>query len=248
MTDDSRITCPEHGEADTTYVCRHLAENPEQPWFCDSPTEENRWPDAWCGQCDAAFREKGEWNEHNEGATEIALLCHRCYEAGIASSVDAVSDDTRAAWKALVRQCHDELGAKQEQLRAEFALGEHKRWDYDQDTASLMFSNDGVPALIAEVEFIGSVSTRTGTWLWSWANFHLLPNVRSRIAAVRAFGEERGFPRLTVPKWDADEVDGWEVSGIAGKVLGALGVYRVPTEYGFLYMAVMNMRDVRRTQ
>ncbi len=245
MTDDDTIDCAEHGKTRAAYVCAHLVQNPEQKWFCGHPSEENRWPDAWCAQCEAEFQKYGEWNEHNEGCTEIKLICHECYESGMAQSVDAVSDAQRDAWRALARKCHDEIKPLQEQLLKEYRIGEHKRWDYQQESAELIFSNDGVPAVIAEVEFIGSVSTRSGTWLWAWANFDMLPQVRSRIAAVRDFGAERDFPRLTVPKWNADEVDGWEVSAIAAHVLGAQGLYRVPSANGFLYMAIMGIRHIQ---
>ena len=41
------------------------------------PSAENPWPDANCGQCDAVYREQGEWNEENEGRVRIKLLGHR---------------------------------------------------------------------------------------------------------------------------------------------------------------------------
>ena len=69
-------------------------------------------------------------------------------------------------------------------------------------------------------------------------------SVRSRIAAVREWGEAQGFLHLTVPLWKGDAIDGWELSGVAAQVLGAQGVYRVPMEQGFLYMALMSVQRV----
>jgi hypothetical protein len=68
------------------------------------------------------------------------------------------------------------------------------------------------------------------------------PKVRTRTKAIRDFGEEKGFTRLTVLKWNADSIDGWEVSAIAAQALGAHGVYRTPTANGFLYMAITHIR------
>lgn len=48
MSDGTTIECAEHGAAALTYVCRHLAANPAQRWYCEYPTEDNPWPDAWC--------------------------------------------------------------------------------------------------------------------------------------------------------------------------------------------------------
>ncbi len=47
-----------------------------------------------------------------------------------------------------------------------------------------------------------------------------------------------------MPLSKGDAIDGWELSGVAAQVLGAQGVYRVPMEQGFLYMALMSVQRV----
>jgi hypothetical protein len=217
MTDEA-IHCDTHGEAQATYVCGHLAVNPMQRWFCDAPTEDN------------------------SDCLDLKILYNHCYAAKNAASVDHRTGSEQASWEDTICTCHEALHVKQDALDAQYTLGRHKRWDYDQETASLVFSNDGVPAIVADVEFIGSISTQSNTWRWAWANFNNLPNVRSRIAAVRDFGEQQGYSRLTVPQWAAEEVDGWEMAGIAVHVLGARGVYRVPSDNGFLFIAITDLR------
>jgi hypothetical protein len=242
MADDNLIRCAEHGDATATYVCEHLAMDPEQRWYCDYPSESNRWPDAWCQQCDAEFRKEGERNEKNEQAVKIKVICNYCYESGHASSIESVEDCVVESWRSTLFECNHRLYTNQESLESQFRLSRHKRWDYDQKSGLITFSNEGIPAVIADIEMIGSVSSVSETWLWSWANFHILPSVRERMVAVREFGEKNGFPRLTVPKWKADEADGWEMSAITAHVLDAEGVYRVPTEKGFLFMAMTGIR------
>ena len=39
----------------------------------------------------------------------------------------------------------------------------------------------GRPRVIVDIVFVGSVSTRSNTWLWSWANGSYLENVKSRM-------------------------------------------------------------------
>jgi hypothetical protein len=146
------------------------------------------------------------------------------------------------SWTAEADRCYAALCEKQDILETAFSLSKHKRWDYDQETGLLVFSNDGVPAVFAEIEMIGSVSNKTDTWLWSWANFHFLENVRTCITAVRDHGETHGYSYLTVPKWPADEDMGWGVSAVAVQVLDAKGVYRVPSGSGFLFMAITAIR------
>jgi hypothetical protein len=245
MTTDGLISCQEHGEATATYICSHLAENSAQQWFCDFPSEDKPWPDAWCPKCDFEYLKEGEWNENNDSCLSPKLICNHCYESAMATSVNSLSGDILSTWIELVSECHQELLKKHELLETEYSLSHHKRFDYDQAKNSLVFSNDGVPAVVAEVEFIGSVSKRSNTWLWSWANFHTLSNVRTRIKAVADFGHDKGFSPLTVPKWAADEVDGWELSGIAARVLKAHGVYRAPGTNVVTFMAITDIRNVR---
>lgn len=151
---------------------------------------------------------------------------------------------TRAAWIDAVTAGHHALREKQHALESDYGISRFERWDYDQSAGTLTFSDGGVPRVVADIEFVGSVSEANGTWLWAWANFHNEAPVVSRIGAVREFGEARGFLHLTVPLWKGDAVDGWELSGVAAQVQGAQGVYRVPTARGFLYMALMSVQRV----
>jgi hypothetical protein len=242
MSQSDAIQCATHGQATATYICGHLFSNSKQHWISDFPSEDEPWPDAWCERCDVEYLKKDEWNETNQSCLQLRLICAHCYEQRLGDSIDSLSADTQAAWIEAVTAGHDTLHAKHEHLEREYRLGKHERFDYDQASNQLVFSNAGKPAVIADIEIIGSVSKVSQTWLWSWSNFHMLPNVRTRIRAVRDYGIEHGFSRLTVAKWPADEVDGWEVSGIAAQVLDAQGVYRVPSQNTFMFMAMMSLR------
>ena len=65
--------------------------------------------------------------------------------------------------------------------------------------------------------------------------------VKGRIIKVREFGVERGLDQLTESLWEADEIDGWEMTSIAGRVLNAQGSYRTPKDGGFTYMLIMDV-------
>jgi hypothetical protein len=239
------IECPTHGEAYATYVCRHLASDPLQQWFCDYPSEENPWPDSWCSVCDQAFQQEGEWNEKNEQTLDVTLICHCCYEQFKGSSVAPLMEARCEAWEPFLSDAISELQAKQDYLTKAFGLSRHERWDWDQETGEIVFSNAHTPTVIARVQFVGSVSTVTDTWLWSWANPSFVPNVVKEMLTVRAFGEAEHFACLTVPKWPAEEADGWEMTAVAAKVLGAEGAYRTPGDSGFSFML---LKDIRRAQ
>jgi hypothetical protein len=76
-----KIECDTHGQAFTTFVCQHLVGGEGLEWHSTEPDEENPWPDAWCGECNAAFEREGEWNEKSESEVRIKIVCHRCYES-----------------------------------------------------------------------------------------------------------------------------------------------------------------------
>ena len=140
---------------------------------------------------------------------------------------------------ALVTRAHAYATERQDVLRREFRLAEWPRWDWDQETRQLVFSDGGVPKVIAEIQFTGTTSTETGTWLWAWDNPSMDPATWQAILEVRRAGESLGIAQLTTPKWTGDANDGWEMTSISAFVLQAKGVYRTPRdEGGFTYMVI----------
>ncbi len=152
---------------------------------------------------------------------------------------EAVADNQ---WVKFVTEAHEYLSERQETLQNEYSIGEYERYDWDQDTGSLVFSHNGVVKVIAKVQFVGSISTKSNTWLWSWANSTVLENVKNEMGAIKEYGMANSLDALTTDKWEADEVDGWEMTSITAKLLGAKGAYRTPGTNGFTYMVITNIR------
>jgi hypothetical protein len=80
VAEKEKVECSHHGSGSATYVCEHLLSRPDQEWFSNEPNEEDKWPDAWCADCEDLFQEQGEWNDKNQSKRDIKLLCHHCYE------------------------------------------------------------------------------------------------------------------------------------------------------------------------
>jgi hypothetical protein len=135
----------------------------------------------------------------------------------------------------LVTAAHQFLTARQDTLTNEFGLSRYQRWDWDADQGSIVFSDDGTPRVIAQAQLVGSVSRKTGTWLWAWANRSIEQRLYRDLAEVRKFGEQKGIWQLTTAKWEADEVDGWEMTSISAYVLQSKGAYRMPHEHLFTF-------------
>jgi hypothetical protein len=70
-----------------------------------------------------------------------------------------------------------------------------------EETRQLIFSENGVAKVAADIQFVGSISTESDTWLWAWANDSVDPQLSTSNGMVRDYGEEHGFNHLTIKKW-----------------------------------------------
>jgi hypothetical protein len=244
VAEDERVDCAEHGKGDATYVCRHLllgqgvgfhqGLNPEEP--------DVLFPDAWCDACEAVRAEEGDWNERSEAVAGISLLCSACY---LRTRLLNWPRETHTESARLIERSVLYLDDQQDRLRSRYRLNDHARYDWNQDSGQLVFSNSGVPAVVADIQFVGSVSTRSHTWMWSWANESYLEAVRSQVRQVRAYGDEHRLLKLACAYWSAQEEDGWQMAAVTAFLLQAKGAYRSPSEHGFTFMI---MTDVRWAQ
>jgi len=169
------------------------------------------------------------------------MLCERCYEIARERNW---RQDTQA-YDRLVVDATAYLNAKQAALRAEFRVGQYERYDWDQEKGQLVFSQGGHARVVADIQFVGSISNVSDTWLWAWANESFLDGVRADVRKVRRYGDDHHFLRLAAARWKATEVDGWEMTAIAAFLLRAQGAYRSPHERGSTFIM---LNDIRRAQ
>jgi hypothetical protein len=242
MSSAETIQCASHGEAHGCFVCSHLLKRPEQHWFSNLALPDNRHPDAWCRKCEDIRQAKDGWE--NVEDPPIKLICNHCYSDKRSKSVDSLKGVALKQWQQLVQEACEELSSKQEKLVAKYCLSHHERWDYDQTTGLLTFSNDGKLAVEAEFQIIGSVSKELKTWQWAWSNPNWVQAVTKKVQKVADFGFEHGYPMLTVPVFDADEHDGWHLAMLATQLMKAKGIYRIPGEHTFLFLAITKIRSV----
>ena len=240
-TNDGRrvVDCAEHGQRDAAFVCQHLptGERAGFNWGIDDENPDGLWPDAWCDACERVRVAEGGWNDRLEAFAAIRLLCDRCYEG--ARERHWKQDD--GAFNRLMDEAVAYLNTRQDALRSEFDLGSFKKYDWHQDTGQLIFSRDDRMQLVADFQFVGGVSTRSDTWLWSWANPSILEPVKQRLRRVRAFGEEHRYLKLACARWPAREADGWDMTAVAAYLLQASGAYRSPSDYGFSFLVITDI-------
>lgn len=75
------IICDTHGERQRTYVCVHLSGGTSGLGFnAADAIADNRFPDAWCDDCEIIREAHGGWNEESEKLLKVVLLCSECYQ------------------------------------------------------------------------------------------------------------------------------------------------------------------------
>ena len=145
----------------------------------------------------------------------------------------------------LIKTGYDYLALQQELIEEQYQIGSFENWYYDQTTGLLTFSDGDTVKIEIDYEEVGSISKKSNTWLWAWANPHIEEKVKSKIVAIKEFGIKNDLEPLIKRKWNGDEYDGWEMAGVSAYLLKAKGAYRVPTENTFSFMIFKEIRDLR---
>ncbi len=243
MSDErNKVECSTHGKTSATFICHHLSEGENLGFHMgfDPEDEDDLYPDAWCDKCDEILEREGEWNDVSEAFAKIKMVCAGCYqdirEKNWSQDDQALSD--------LITSSCDYLNRVQKSFMEVYKVGDHERWDWYQETGKLIFSHDGKPVVECDIDFVGSVSTRSDTWMWAWANSSLTDLIKTKSRCVREIGESNNYLKLACAIWPADEVDGWEMTSIMAKATNAIGAYRTPSDTGFSYMVVSKAKWV----
>lgn len=124
-------------------------------------------------------------------------------------------------------------------------LGSAERWNFDQESGSLIFTFDELIAT-CPAQIVGSFNTEKGSWLWSWANASILEPLTKDASRVREYGEQHGFAKLTEEKWEGSEEDAWGVAAITNKVCERQGVYRGPAGPTLVFFTFGEVRLEKR--
>lgn len=241
MTDDSAVECAEHGSGARAIVCQHLPAGRGVGFnqVCAPDEPDCVFPDAWCDACEAVLDREGEWNDRAQAFANLRVLCSDCYMRARSQNWPS---ETHVEMDALIERSLDYLKSRQDEWQREFRLEDCERYDWNQDRGELVFSRRGSPVVVADIQFVGSVSNRTKTWMWSWANDSFHENVRSRIRGVREYGEEHRLLKLACAYWNGEEVDGWEMTAVSASLLEAKGAYRSPHDHGAEFMVLTDIR------
>lgn len=143
-------------------------------------------------------------------------------------------------FEAYSNRCSNEMSSLQNDFMQLYDISSYEHWYYDHGIGAFHFKADNGRNLYFKYVDVGSFSTKTNTWNWSWDNQSTPGHVKSRLKKVQAFGVINNYDRLTTGLINGDEYTGWELTTVAAKLLSAIGMYRIPHEHLFIYFVFVN--------
>ena len=149
-------------------------------------------------------------------------------------------DLSKLSFKDYKDNCVAELMPLQDEFMKLYDINSYEEWFYDHDIGAFHFKSHNGKNLYFKYVDVGSFSTNTSTWKWSWGNETTPASVSKSLEKVKAFGQANHYEPLTRGLIDGDEYTGWEMTAIAVKMLNAFGAYRVPSDHLFIYFIFTN--------
>ena len=147
---------------------------------------------------------------------------------------------TLTSFENFKNECLSHISSLQDKFTRLYDLNSYERWDFDEDFGVLHFESDNGRNLYFKYSLVGSFSSKTSTWKWSWDNQYLKESERKNVDKVKAFGEQNGFIALTTGLIQGDEYIGSEMTAISAKVLQAIGMYRFTQDHLTYYIIFSN--------
>jgi hypothetical protein len=249
MSESEELTCGEHGSTPTTYACRHLATGIACGFHFDDGDPSDRWPDAWCDACEEQRLAAGGWTDELTVAL-VKVLCTHCWEAARARNerIPALARGkaarlTEDEQERFIAAAAEYLKRTQDAAQARWKIGQFARWDFDDAKRTVTFSDDGVPRLIADVRMVGSYSTKSSTFQWSWVLYDDDEPMIQGVVDLPGFGEVRGIEKLTTNWWECEIGEAWDMTAVAAYLVGCDAVYRAPFDDLFWFMLLSNLRE-----
>lgn len=137
-------------------------------------------------------------------------------------------------------ECLEDLMVLQPEFMKLYDINSYENWYYDHGIGAFHFKSDSGKSLYFKYVDVGSFSTKSNTWQWSWNNEYTPVLVSKALKKVRGFGQANNYNELLEGLFDGDEHTGWALTAVAAKLLNALGAYRVPHEHLFIYFIFTN--------
>ena len=141
-------------------------------------------------------------------------------------------------WTALFSACLGKMISIQ-QACAEYVV-KNEDWNVDLERGVISFGTREYP-----LQFIGSESASSGTWLWGWENINDFPEKIIRLAReTREFGAAQQIEALTTDEFDLnDTYNGHNLSIVTCGLADGYAYYRCPHNGGAFFVGISDVPD-----
>ena len=115
----------------------------------------------------------------------------------------------------------------------------NQNWNVDLSEGTIAFGEDKYP-----VQFIGSESNSSETWLWGWENVNNFPESIIELAEqTKKIGDSLGLEALTTPEMElSDIINGYTLASIScGLSDENICYYRGPHQNGAVFFGISNV-------
>lgn len=137
-----------------------------------------------------------------------------------------------------------ELMKVQEGFTKEYNINFYDSWFYDGESELLRLYNDDDDEIYFNYIPIGTFSTKSNTWMWSWFNKSSIERNRDLLLSVKEFGTENSYEKLIEGTFSADIYECWELAAICQHLLHGIGVYKVNSDGLEKFMLIMGVENV----
>ena len=116
----------------------------------------------------------------------------------------------------------------------------NEEWNVDLERGVILFDTREYP-----IQFIGSESKSSGTWLWGWENINQFPDSLIRLAGdTRKCGEAWQLEALTVDEFELNDIfNGHNLSIVSCGLADGYCYYRCPHEVGAFFVGISDVPD-----
>ncbi|WP_186456726.1 DUF6882 domain-containing protein [Sphingomonas suaedae] len=120
----------------------------------------------------------------------------------------------------------DWLTARNIALARDWGIGLERDYTFDQEAGRLVLKFGGRRTIAAQGQILGSFDPRDHSFMWSWANPSIRPELCEDAARLKTEGERLGVAALTTPVQTVTFDDLLPLLALAAQDGGADGVYR----------------------
>jgi hypothetical protein len=147
-------------------------------------------------------------------------------------------------YERLVADVRKRTEDKIEAAKQKYGLGTYSKYEIDLPTATVRFLDDkGVEKIRSDIQTAGSWSPDTKTWMWAWDNDSIPDAAKSRLTAVREFGEQHEIEHAMGSFDRCEEGEAWTMGALATDVLKAECLYRAPGKNTQLFLLLFNIKN-----